>query len=805
MLKNKDLNSKKKVTLLYAVITVIIFLLVVTLPIGSGLLGQRGKGENENTVTIEDSSGEQDLGVATVKDPDPEMMIESEAFGSVPANQVGLILAKGLTRTDAEKIAGELGASVVGEIEFINFYQLETDDSTEDELLASLDKASKLEGVELAFPNGAVLPESTIEGKSCSPLNDPLYTEGSNARPYEMVGVQNAWDIIKASGVKLNKVRVGIIDGAIYTKSGQGFSPELYFPDKNGKYPEGKAQIVPLDENKDLTNNPETNPKTGDLVSGGLNHSVKQAHIIGADYSGGGPAGITSIAGENVSIVVTNTYKVSNAISTPAQNIDPNDITQYQGNTYRLLVDLKKQVENKVKVINLSLGPDKPDASNATKCQAYKLFFEKMNKDYPDVVFVAAAGNENGGLDGTNYGPGGMSLPNVITVGALDQDGDRAKVDDWYKEEDLKKWYQEGLADGSISKNLTYQAYKDSQAAGSNYATGNGEVTLSAVGTDVPVGLDPDGKPVISSGTSFATPQVTGAIALMQSINPKLTAAEIKKILKESAASEVDRDGKKVKVPDNMGSGILRVDDAVLRVINDLRKAKDKNAKDLKIEDLLAMASIKLTAEGGPKEYTLTASISKVESGGTDIKIETSGQGTLVGNITQSISAPGKVSWKLTKESDDYFIKVFRTDTKGCAFLTLGKVETDPNLIHGVIPTKVTVNSIDESGKGGWWTYCFEFWNVGKLGGEQYVKVTGLITFTDPTRPEDDYGPGIRWEGYFTGGPNGDFDITGTDLATGKVFQSHSMLKDGKEFIFHMGADVHLPLDNPEAFDGWVD
>jgi len=69
-------------------------------------------------------------------------------------------------------------------------------------------------------------------------------------------------------------------------------------------------------------------------------------------------------------------------------------------------VDLIKQVKNNVKVINLSLGPDKPSTVNTAESQTYKRFFEKMNEDYPDVVFVAAAGNENGGLDGTNYWPG---------------------------------------------------------------------------------------------------------------------------------------------------------------------------------------------------------------------------------------------------------------------------------------------------------------------------------------------------------------------------------------------------------------
>jgi hypothetical protein len=734
------------------------------------------------------ASDKLDLGEATVKDPDPEMMIESEVLGSVPANQVGIILDEGLTKTDAQKIADELGASIVGEIEFINFYQLETQDTTEAQLLDSLDKAAETEGVDLAFSNGAIFSQSTVEGSSCSPLNDPLYTEGSNARPYEMIGVQNAWDIIKASGVKLNKVRVGIIDTALYTESDNGFSQELYLPDENGKYPEGKAQIMTLDEDNDLTYLPETNPKTGDLIDGGLSHCTQMAHIVGADPNGGGAVGVTSIAGENVSITVTNALNTFTAI--PAQNIDPNDITQYQGNTYTLLVNLKKQVENNVKVINLSLGPDEPSAANAAVCQAYKRFFEKMSKDHPDVVFVAAAGNENGALDGSNYGPGGISLPNVITVGALDQDGDRATIDDWYKAEDIQKEYQKRLAAGRIPANMTLQAWKESLPAGSNYATGNGEVTLSAVGTGVPVGLDPDGKSVISNGTSLAAPQVTGAIALLQSINPNLSAAEIKKILVESAASEVERDGKKVTVPANMGGGILRVDKAVLMVLNDMRKAQDKNAVNLKIEDMLAMTSIKITASGGPKDYTITATVSEVGSSGIDIRIETIGEGELKGNTTQSISAPGQVSWTLTKESDDYFIKVFRSDTGDCAFLTLGKEEqAEENLIHGVVPMQVTATMSGKTGKGTFY-FTYEFWNVGELGGAQYsaVTCTGYFSENDSTDVST---------GTFTGGPNGDIYIQGSTMVI------HLKVHDGIT-ITNQGGDS-FSIDNPGAFDGWID
>ncbi len=55
--------------------------------------------------------------------------------------------------------------------------------------------------------------------------------------------------------------------------------------------------------------------------------------------------------------------------------------------------------------------------------QAYRRFFTKMAEDHPDVVFVAAAGNDNFEPDGTRSFPSGFALPNVITVGNVNNDG----------------------------------------------------------------------------------------------------------------------------------------------------------------------------------------------------------------------------------------------------------------------------------------------------------------------------------------------------------------------------------------------
>lgn len=99
---------------------------------------------------------ERDFDTAYASLPDPARLIQTAAWGEVPANQVCIMLADGKTRVDAENIARALGGAVVGELEFLNTFQIETNGSTEEDLRAALDAAAAHEGVELAFPNQQV-------------------------------------------------------------------------------------------------------------------------------------------------------------------------------------------------------------------------------------------------------------------------------------------------------------------------------------------------------------------------------------------------------------------------------------------------------------------------------------------------------------------------------------------------------------------------------------------------------------------------------------------------------------------------
>lgn len=117
-------------------------------------------------------------------------------------------------------------------------------------------------------------------------------------------------------------------------------------------------------------------------------------------------------------------------------------------------------------------------------------------------LFVAAAGNLGTSNDATPYYPAAYRLPNLITVAATDQNDRLAPFSDY----------------GPVSVDLA--------APGTGilvYACddpGNGTVTCGYYHSD---------------GTSVAVPQVAGVAALVKSVNPSLTAPQVKNILRTSA------------------------------------------------------------------------------------------------------------------------------------------------------------------------------------------------------------------------------------------------------------------------------
>ena len=144
------------------------------------------------------------------------------------------------------------------------------------------------------------------------------------------------------------------------------------------------------------------------------------------------------------------------------------------------------------------------------------------------IVVSVAAGNDGPDNDGLS-GMGSSSLS--ITVGATD---DKDTID---REDDTIAGYSSrGPRRDNGDSNPLNELKPEVTAPGTNIVQAEGCVTSAGCHNDVP-GQDAadNGYTNRGSGTSYATPSVSGIIALMMEANPDLSPLEIKEILKFTA------------------------------------------------------------------------------------------------------------------------------------------------------------------------------------------------------------------------------------------------------------------------------
>jgi hypothetical protein len=577
------------------------------------------------------TSLEESVGVVRAVFPEAGSLIVSAEFGIVPTNIISIALEEGSRPRDADAVAAAVGGTVVGRLEAVDFYQIRFEGSTEADLLAALDTAEAQPGVALAVADTAeYLQSGTCESHSVLDEGSS-YVEGRNARPMEMIGVEEAWDIIAASGVEMHGAQVGVIDTKL-----SSFSSEI----------SGATPITGATDD-DYTADPKLD-EDGNVADGGLTHGTQTSQVIAADPDNGGVTGVAAVPGADIEVTVSGVLGGPDVVEIPQE--DRELVASYEQDgkafTFSTMAAMLTQIRNGATVINMSFGAKNPDDQNQWTYGMYKVFFERIYARYPGVVFVAAAGNAKGGLNGQNYFPGGIPAPNLITVGGVNNQGKRANF--------------------------------------SNFAAPGGEVTIAAPAVGIPVGVGSDGNTVLNDGTSFAAPMVSGAAALLKSINPALTAEQIKQILVETASPG----------PADVGGGVLRVDDAALRVINDLREDANPPQQPLEKDALLTLTSIhgEIT-QTGPLDFNITASVEAVPEGGTSLTISLAGQGTIGGDSPVAVQSLRRANWTLTlpQEGATAAVTVCRTDSDACCNLT-----PQPPTIDGHYTGTLTIQSDED-------------------------------------------------------------------------------------------------------------
>ena len=172
--------------------------------------------------------------------------------------------------------------------------------------------------------------------------------------------------------------------------------------------------------------------------------------------------------------------------------------------------------KHKVRVVNMSWGGDAKSIEGElelcgvgkTPADREKLARElfdisrsSMTKAFasaPEILFVTAAGNENGDSTFNEAIPAAIVLPNLLTVGAVDLAGDEA----------------------------SFTSYGPT-------------VKVHANGYQVESYL-PGGARVAESGTSMASPQIAGLAAKILAVNPKLKPTQVVDIIVTTADKTAD-------------------------------------------------------------------------------------------------------------------------------------------------------------------------------------------------------------------------------------------------------------------------
>ncbi len=233
------------------------------------------------------------------------------------------------------------------------------------------------------------------------------------------------------------------------------------------------------------------------------------------------------------------------------------------------------------RVINLSLG------GRGTGGQAVQ---DIVNSAVArGAIFVIAAGNAN--EDATNTFP--CNMQNVICVGSVRFNGKRSSFSNYGAPVDVM------ATGGQVSEDLNGDGQPDGVL--STLPNGNNQPSYDWY-----------------NGTSMAAPHVAGIVALMLSVNPDLTAAQVEAILKETAdpASQC---------AEGCGAGLVNAQAAVLRA----KGSSDPSAP--------------------PKLGVSTSQLSFTGSGSQQLTVRNVGGGTL--SVSASVSGPQASSVSISNAS----------------------------------------------------------------------------------------------------------------------------------------------------------
>ncbi|MBA7545566.1 hypothetical protein ES705_37935 [subsurface metagenome] len=183
------------------------------------------------------------------------------------------------------------------------------------------------------------------------------------------------------------------------------------------------------------------------------------------------------------------------------------DVLEYFRNNKVRVVNMSWSVDLRIDILQAlrknGIGKDEEERFEIAKkmFSIHEEAFYKAMESTPEILFITSAGNSNNDVDFAGSIPSSFNFPNILTVGAVDIEG-------------LK----------------------------TSFTTEGESVDVFANGYEVESYI-PGGDRVKFSGTSMSSPNIVNLAAKIFSVNPKLTAREVKEIIIENATASKEDPG----------------------------------------------------------------------------------------------------------------------------------------------------------------------------------------------------------------------------------------------------------------------
>lgn len=293
-------------------------------------------------------------------------------------------------------------------------------------------------------------------------------------------------------------------------------STDLLFPltaEQKKKYPDMKDQMKGLEDLQAAVESPEATDlkkKMSGMTPDQVKPFIEEIGLFGIYAHGTHVAGIAAKDNPAARILVARLTFDYHIIPEPPTV----ELARKAGQNYQETVNYFKA--HNVRAVNMSWGTSLKEVESGLEANGigkdaeergkiareifdiYRDGLYNALKSAPDILFVIAAGNSDNDVTFDEVIPSSFELPNVLTVGAVDQAGEET-----------------GFT--SFGKSVAVYA--------------NGFEVKSYI---------PGGEQLAFSGTSMAAPNVTNLAGKLFALNPKLTVAQVIDLIKSGTDSSED-------------------------------------------------------------------------------------------------------------------------------------------------------------------------------------------------------------------------------------------------------------------------